>query len=50
MSKLAADPTVKKALSAMGAQVTALKGDVTKLNEKKLADLHAVLDKACGRG
>jgi hypothetical protein len=50
MSKLAADPTVKKALSAMGAQVTALKGDVSKVDEKKLADLHGVLDKACGRG
>ncbi|BEL09436.1 hypothetical protein Q0Z83_076270 [Actinoplanes sichuanensis] len=50
MSKLAADPAVKKALSSMGAQVTALKGDVTKVDEKKLAELHAVLDKACGRG
>jgi hypothetical protein len=50
MSKLAADPAVKKALSTMGAQVTALKGDVTKLDEKKLTELHAVLDKACGRG
>jgi PBP1b-binding outer membrane lipoprotein LpoB len=50
MSKLAADPTVKKALSAMGAQVTALKGDVSKVDEKKLAGLHSVLDKACGRG
>ncbi|GIE82623.1 hypothetical protein Aph02nite_85730 [Actinoplanes philippinensis] len=50
MSKLAADAEVKKALSTMGAQVTALKGDVTKLNEKKLTELHAVLDKACGRG
>lgn len=50
MSKLAADPAVKKALGAMGAQVTALKGDVSKINDKKLAELHAVLDKACGRG
>ncbi|MEU8664057.1 hypothetical protein AB0C31_46310, partial [Actinoplanes philippinensis] len=50
MSKLAADAEVKKALGTMGAQVTALKGDVTKLNEKKLTELHAVLDKACGRG
>ncbi|MEU4161608.1 hypothetical protein [Actinoplanes sp. NPDC026670] len=50
MSKLAADPAVKKALGSMGAQVTALKGDVTKVDEKKLAELHAVLDKACGRG
>ncbi|GIF37351.1 hypothetical protein [Actinoplanes xinjiangensis] len=50
MSKLAADPAVKKALGTMGAQVTALKGDVTKVDEKKLADLHTVLDKACGRG
>jgi hypothetical protein len=50
MSKLAADPSVKKALSAMGGQIKALKGDVSKIDEKKLADLHAVLDKACGRG
>lgn len=49
MSKLAADPAVKKALAAMGSQVTALKGDLDKINDKKLAKLHATLDKACGR-
>lgn len=50
MSKLAGDPAVKKALASMGAQVTALKGDVTKIDDKKLAQLQNTLDKACGRG
>ncbi|SDT67806.1 hypothetical protein [Actinoplanes derwentensis] len=49
MSKLAADPQVKKALAAMGAEVTALKGDVAKIDDKKLAGLQGTLDKACGR-
>ncbi|AEV82272.1 hypothetical protein ACWT_1254 [Actinoplanes sp. SE50] len=50
MAKLTSDPKVKKALDAMGRQVTALKGDVAKIDDKKLADLHAELDAACGRG
>ncbi|GGN28273.1 PBP1b-binding outer membrane lipoprotein LpoB [Actinoplanes campanulatus] len=50
MSKLASDAELKKALAAMGAQITALKGDVAKIDDKKLAALHATLDKACGRG
>ncbi|MEV0898344.1 hypothetical protein [Actinoplanes sp. NPDC049802] len=50
MSKLASDPKLKKALAAMGAQVTALKGDVAKIDDKELTALHARLDKACGRG
>ena len=50
MSKLAADPRVKKALAAMGAEVTALKGDLDKIDDKKLAGLQAKLDKACDRG
>jgi hypothetical protein len=50
MSKLASDAEVKKALAAMGAKVTALKGDIAKVDDKTLADLHGVLDKACGRG
>ncbi|RAK39962.1 hypothetical protein B0I29_104504 [Actinoplanes lutulentus] len=49
MSKLAADSGLKKALAAMGDQVTALKGDLADLDDKKLAGLHATLDKACGR-
>ncbi len=49
MSKLAADPSVKKALATMGAQVTTLKGDLEKIDDKKLADLHATLDAACGK-
>ncbi|GAA2690996.1 hypothetical protein [Actinoplanes palleronii] len=49
MSKLAADPTVKKALAAMGAQVTALKSDLGKIDDEKLSELHAKLDKACGK-
>ena len=50
MAKLVDDPKVKKALGAMGAEVTALKGDVAKIDDKKLAGLQATLDKACGRG
>ena len=50
MSKLASDPRLKKALAAMGTQVKALKGELDEINDKKLADLHATLDKACGRG
>ncbi|GGL14667.1 hypothetical protein [Mangrovihabitans endophyticus] len=50
MSKLADDPTVKKALARMGKQVTALKGDVRELDDSKLAALSATLDKACGKG
>ncbi|WP_229076487.1 hypothetical protein [Actinoplanes sp. DH11] len=50
MAKLAADAKLKDALAAMGDQVTALKGDLEKLDDKKLAALHATLDKACGRG
>ena len=50
MSKLAADPQVKKALAAMGGEVTALKGDLERISDKKLAGLHAKLDRACGRG
>ena len=50
MSKLASDAEVKKALAAMGAQVTAFEGDVSRIDDRKLADLHGVLDKACGRG
>jgi hypothetical protein len=49
MSKLASDPALKKALGSMGAQVTALKGDLAKINGKKLAALHATLDQACGK-
>ncbi|GAA2905731.1 hypothetical protein Acy02nite_81340 [Actinoplanes cyaneus] len=49
MSKLASDPALKKALATMGAQVTTLKGDLAKIDDKKLADLHATLDAACGK-
>lgn len=49
MARLAADPGVTKALAAMGAQVSALKGDLAKLDDAKLAGLHATLDAACGR-
>ncbi len=48
MAKLAADPAVKKALGEMGERVTALKGDVTAIDEKELAGLRATLDEACG--
>jgi hypothetical protein len=49
LSKLAADPTVKQALADMSRQVTALKGDVRKIDDKKLDGLRATLDKACGK-
>ncbi|MEU7905138.1 hypothetical protein [Actinoplanes sp. NPDC049118] len=50
MSKLAADAKLKAALADMGSQVTALKGDVRKINAERLAKLQATLDKACGNG
>lgn len=49
MSKLAADPSVKSALGAMGDRIAALKGDIAKIDEKTLTEMHSVLDKACGR-
>ena len=49
MSKLVADPTVKKALAAMGKQVTALKGDLSKIDDGKRQELGATLDQACGK-
>jgi len=49
MSKLAADQAVAKALSDMGKQVGAFKADISSIDEKKLADLRATLDKACGK-
>jgi hypothetical protein len=49
LSKLAADPTVKQALADMGKQMTALKGDVRKIDDAKLDKLRATLDKACGK-
>jgi hypothetical protein len=50
MSKLAADAKLKAALADMGAQVTALKGDVRKADAARLDKLRATLDKACGDG
>ncbi|MEV8508082.1 hypothetical protein AB0368_25135 [Actinoplanes sp. NPDC051475] len=48
MAKLASDPELKKALAAMGKQVSALKGDVRKLDAAKLEGLQETLAKACG--
>jgi len=48
MSKLAADPALSAALADMGKQVTALKGDVRKLDAAQLTKLQETLDKACG--
>jgi hypothetical protein len=48
MSQLAADPTVKKALADMGKQVTALQGDVRRIDDRRLAALSGTLDRACG--
>ncbi|BCJ44925.1 hypothetical protein GCM10010168_85010 [Actinoplanes ianthinogenes] len=49
MSKLTSDPSLKKALASMGAQVTALKGDFAKIDDKQLAGISAKLAKACGK-
>ncbi len=48
MAKLAADPALKKALNRMGDRVTALKGDVSTIDETELTGLRATLDEACG--
>jgi hypothetical protein len=48
LSKLAADPAVKTALADMSRQVTALKGDLRKLDGAKLNSLRSTLDEACG--
>jgi hypothetical protein len=50
MAKLTTDPALKKALTQMSKQVTALKGDVTKINATRMSALTATLDKACGKG
>ena len=49
MAKLTTDSQLKKALTQMSKQVTALKGDVTKINADKMSELTATLDKACGK-
>jgi hypothetical protein len=48
MAKLASEPELKKALGAMSKQVSALKGDVRKLDAEKLDGLQETLSKACG--
>ncbi|MGA5303585.1 hypothetical protein ACPCHT_26920 [Nucisporomicrobium flavum] len=48
MAKLASEPQLKKALGAMSKQVSALKGDVRKLDAEKLDGLQETLSKACG--
>ncbi|GAA0475011.1 hypothetical protein Ade02nite_40980 [Paractinoplanes deccanensis] len=50
MAKLTTDPVLKKALTDMSQQVTALKGDLTKINAEKMSQLTGTLDKACGKG
>jgi hypothetical protein len=50
MAKLTTDPALKKALTSMSKQVTALKGDVSKIDPEKMSELTAGLDKACGKG
>jgi hypothetical protein len=50
MAKLTEDAKLEKALTAMSKQVTALKGDITKINADKMSALSATLDKACGKG
>jgi hypothetical protein len=50
MSKLVADPAVKKALADMAGSVDQLKGDVRKLDADDLGRLQGTLGKACGNG
>ena len=50
MAKLTHDASLKAALTRMSKQVTALKGDVTKINATKMSAVTATLDKACGKG
>ena len=50
MAQLSDDAKLKKALTDMSKQVTALKGDVTKLNADKMSELSGTLDRACGKG
>jgi hypothetical protein len=50
MGTLTADPQLKNALTAMGKQVTALKGDLTAFNAEKMGSLTSTLEKACGKG
>ena len=50
MAGLADNKALKSALSQMGKQVKAFKGDVSKINADKMSALSATLDKACGRG
>jgi len=42
------DPALKKALAAMSRRVTALNGDVSKIDDRELAGLRTTLDEACG--
>jgi hypothetical protein len=49
MAALTTDATLKTALNQMSAQVTAFKGDLTKIDADKMAELSATLDKACGK-
>jgi hypothetical protein len=48
MGKLTDDAAVKKALLSMSKKVGALKGDVRKLDDKKLTEISSGLDDACG--
>ena len=50
MAKLADDNALKRALTQMSKQVTALKGDVSKINAEKMSSITATLDQACGKG
>lgn len=49
MAALTPDAALKNALDQMSKQVTALKGDLTKINTDKMARIGATLDEACGK-
>lgn len=49
LGELVADPKVKTALTSMSEEVTALKGDVRKLDAERLGGFSDDIDKACGR-
>jgi hypothetical protein len=49
LSGLVADATVKKALGAMGKEITQLKGDAKKLDAAKITSLQKTLTDACSK-
>jgi hypothetical protein len=47
LSRLVADPTLKRELAAASKDVASLKGDVHKINNARVAALRAQVEKVC---